>query len=116
MPDCDGAGKAALRPFFLRQDRYERDGNCSGLHDAAPVDLLRHAKYGEAFDALMNDAVAAASADYPVDRTAVAMTSWGITPLYRVRARARWAGVGAASAPSGFGLAGQTHPKACLRG
>ena len=25
LPDCDGAGKAALRQFFLRQDRYERD-------------------------------------------------------------------------------------------
>jgi hypothetical protein len=47
--DCQtvmGAGKAVLRQFFLRQDRYERDGNGSGLHDAEPVELLRHAKYG----------------------------------------------------------------------
>jgi len=45
LPDGDGAGKAVLRQFFLRQDRYERDGNGSGLLDAAPVELLHHAKY-----------------------------------------------------------------------
>ena len=44
LPDGDGASKAALRQFFLRQDKYERDGNSSGLRDAAPIDLLRHAK------------------------------------------------------------------------
>jgi hypothetical protein len=64
--------------------------------------------------ALMNDAVAAASADYPVDQTGGSYDFVGdyfpdIAPGYKIR------GSRPASAPSGFGLAPEAPSQACIR-
>ena len=61
--------------------------------------------------ALMNDAVAAASADYPVDQTGGSYDFVGdYRPFMRPGPGSPSRILMAASAPSGFGLAGQAHP------
>ena len=67
--------------------------------------------------ALMNDAVAAASADYPVDQTGGSYDFVGDYYPYIAPAPGHGArGLSAASAPSGFGLAKEAPTKACIRG
>ena len=67
--------------------------------------------------ALMNDAVAAASADYPVDQTGGSYDFVGdYFPDIAPGPGHTISGARAASAPSGFGLAAQAPSKACIRG
>ena len=67
--------------------------------------------------ALMNDAVAAASADYPVDQTGGSYDFVGdYFPYLRPGPGTSARGLRPASAPSGFGLAGEAPTKAYIRG